>query len=61
MSSDVEMQDLLARLQDRAAKAEADLELLRGRLRNIYHMSINYGNQPVLALQAIRKASMPGA
>lgn len=36
-------------------------EPLRDRLRNIYHLTLNYGDDPVGALEAIRQASSPGS
>lgn len=39
----------------------AKTDALQARLRNIYHLTINYGDDPIAALVAIRNASGPGA
>ncbi len=41
-------------------KENPEVEALRARLRDIYHLTLGYGDYPVETLQAIRKVSAPG-
>jgi hypothetical protein len=47
--------------RDGAAQACASCTDLRGRLVNIYHLTLTYGDDAPTALRTIRAASSPGA